>query len=123
MGFLLMNDKERQYKALLEMVRLKKLTLKLASNQLGISYRQAKRLYKSYKIKCDAELVHKARGRISNRRCAHRDAIIARYKERYEGFGPTIAAEYLAKDNLAIDDETLRCIIWPLFTHRMSVDI
>jgi len=52
MGLLLMNEKERQYKAWLEMVRLKKITLKLASTQLGISYRQAKRLYKSYKGTC-----------------------------------------------------------------------
>jgi hypothetical protein len=111
MGLLLMNDKERQYKALLEMVRLKKITLKLASNQLGISYRQAKRLYRSYKAGGDAGLVHKARGRISNRRCSHRDAIIARYKERYEGFGPTLAAEYLAEDKLAIDHETLRRLL------------
>jgi len=111
MGHLLMSEKERHYKALMEMVRQGQLKLRQAADQLGISYRQAKRLNQKYKAKGDAGLVHQARGQKSNRRHPHREAIIARYQERYEGFGPTLAAEYLEEDNLKIDHETLRRLL------------
>jgi hypothetical protein len=34
--------------------------------------------------------------------------VLARYKERYAGFGPTLAAEKLSEEGLAVDHETLR---------------
>jgi transposase len=109
MGHLVMSEKERLRKAVMEMVRQKNLTLDQAAVQCNMSYRQAKRVYRSYKEKGDAGLVHQARGQKSNRRHPHRGAIIARYKERYEGFGPTLAAEKLMEeDNLNINHETLR---------------
>jgi len=59
-------------------------------------------------------LVHRARGRPSNRRkdAAFRDEVLRRYRERYEGFGPTLASEKLLKDGYRIHDETLR--LWLL---------
>ena len=108
MGLLTMNEQERLAKALMEMVAQKKLKLGRAAIQLGVSYRQAKRIYRRYKAEGDAGLVHKARGRESSYRHPHREAIITRYKERYEGFGPTLAAEYLEEDGFKIDHETLR---------------
>jgi hypothetical protein len=39
---------------------------------------------------------------------SRRSAILQRYQERYSDFGPTLAAEYLAKENLAIPVQTLR---------------
>lgn len=76
---------------------------------MGLSYRQAKRVYKKYLTQGDCGLVHKSRGRSSNRQHAQREQIIARYKERYSDFGPTLAAEKLAEDdNLFVDHETLR---------------
>jgi hypothetical protein len=116
MGYLLMNDKERLCKAIMEMVRQKKLKLATAAIQLEISYRQAKRIYKRYKAEGDAGLTHKGRGQISYRKHPHREKIIARYKERYEGFGPTLASEKLAEDDgLFVDHETLR--LWLLDEH------
>ena len=111
MGNLVMSEKERIRKAVFEMVKLGHLTLTKAAKQAGLSYRQAKRLYKRYKEEGDAALVHKHRGRISNRKHPQQEEIIARYLERYAGFGPTLAAEYLEEDKLQIDHETLRLLL------------
>jgi len=91
------------------MVSQGRLTLIQAAEQCQFSYRQIKRLYRRYKAEGDAGLVHQARGQKSNRRHPHRETIIARYKERYEGFGPTLAAEKLQEDDhLYVDHDTLR---------------
>jgi transposase len=109
MGHLVMSDKERSRKALMEMVSQGKLKLNQAATQCGLSYRQAKRVYRSYKEKGDAGLVHQARGQNSNREHPHRAIIIACYKDKYEGFGPTLAAEkLLEEDGLQVNHETLR---------------
>lgn len=109
MGLLLMSDKERLRKANLEMVKQGKLTLIMAAIQCDISYRQAIRLYQRYRRLGDAGLVHKARGRASNYGHPDREKIISLYKEKYEGFGPTLAAEKLAEDdNFVVDHDTLR---------------
>lgn len=108
MGHLIMSEKERHLKALLEMVKQKKLVLNMVSTQVGISYRQIKRIYKRYLEWGDAGLVHKARGRVSNRKNLHREIIIARYQTGYEDFGPTLAAEKLCEEGYPVDHETLR---------------
>ena len=51
------------------------------------------------------------RGRPSSRRkpAELRARVLARYGQRYPDFGPTLAAEYLAReDGLKIDHKTLR---------------
>lgn len=108
MGVLTMSERERDRKVIFEMVKRGTLTLKKAANQCGLSYRQTLRIYQSYLAQGDAGLIHATRGRPSNRKNPHRAEIIKLYQEKYEGFGPTLAAEYLAKDGLIIDHETLR---------------
>jgi len=109
MGLLLMSDKERLRKATMEMVKQGQITLILAAIQCDISYRQAIRLYSRYLLEGDAGLVHKARGGVSNYGHPDREKIISLYTEKYEGFGPTLAAEKLAEDdNLIVDHNTLR---------------
>lgn len=113
MGHLIMSDKERPFKALLEMVRLGQLKLKHVAEQTGYSYRQVKRRYRRYKIAGDAGLVHTARGRSSNNKHTKRALIIKLYRERYEGFGPTLASEKLLEEyGIKVSDETLR--LWLL---------
>ena len=109
-GHLIMSAKERRNKVYLEQVLSKHSTLKEASEQMGLSYRQAKRIMARYKAQGDKGLVHKNRGIVSNRRYDPilKAAILARYQERYEGFGPTFAAEKLTEDNLRVHRETLR---------------
>jgi transposase len=109
MGVLFMSDKERLRKAYMEMVVLKKITLLQASQQLGVSYRQAKRLYKRYRAENDAGLIHRSRGQQSNRQHPKKEIALQLYQEKYIGFGPTLAAEKLAEDDhLFVNHETLR---------------
>jgi transposase len=109
-GHLLMSEKERIRKVIFEGVKEGRLSVREASVRLGISYRQGKRIYRRFRRKGDAGLVHKGRGRPSNRAMpsALREKAIARYRDRYEGFGPTLAAEKLSAEGLSLDHETLR---------------
>lgn len=107
-GYLKMSAQERQLKVLLEMVRQEKLSLKAVSEQIDLSYRQIRRIYKRYNKMGDAGLVHQGRGRLSNRQHPQRALVIERYRSRYEDFGPTLAAEKLLQEGFKIDHETLR---------------
>jgi transposase len=113
MGVMQMNEQERLRKAIFEMVKQRRINLKQASIQTNLSYRQTLRVYASYLEKGDAGLVHQSRGQRSNRKNPHREAIITLYQSKYEGFGPTLASEYLLEeDGYAIHHETLR--LWLL---------
>jgi transposase len=109
MGVMLMNMKERLRKAVFEMVKQKRLTLLQASIQCELSYRQTLRVYAEYLKKGDAGLPHQSRGQRSNRKHPHREEIITLYQAKYEGFGPTLASEYLLEeDGFPVNRETLR---------------
>ena len=106
-----MSRKERDRMTIMVGIRGGELTLRAAAQVLGLSYRQTRRVWRRYQAEGDAGLVHRARGRPSPRRTspALRARILARYRERYGDFGPTLAAEYLAEqDGLGVDHETLR---------------
>lgn len=105
-----MSEKERLRKGVFEVVRAGAWSLAEAAEHLKMSYRQCKRSYQRYVTEGDAGLVHRSRGRRSNRRKDDglREAVLQRYEERYEGFGPTLAAEKLAEDGYEVDHETLR---------------
>ena len=66
-------------------------SIKEASEILNISYRQSKRLKRQYKTEGSIGLIHKSRGKRSNRKIDDdlRKQILNRYKERYLDFGPT----------------------------------
>lgn len=92
------------------------LSLRSAATIVGISYRQAKRLCRRYRAEGATGLQHRSAGRPSNRargrtQRAHALALI---REKYSGttterFGPTLAAEHLAReDGVVVDHETLR---------------
>jgi len=109
-GHLLMSEKERVRKVQFEGVVEGRMTIREASGRLGLSYRQSRRSYKRYREQGDAGLVHRSRGQPSNRAKPDefRLAVLERYRERYEEFGPTLAAEKLADDGYELDHETLR---------------
>lgn len=111
-GHLLMSRKELERKGKFELVRSGVLTLREASELLGVSYRQAKRSYKRWKEQGDHGLVHRSRGKPSGRGIAirTRKAIEKRCKERYlpMEMGPTLMAEKLEEDGFHVDHETLR---------------
>ncbi len=105
-----MSQKERARLSVMKQLQDGALNIVEASNILGLSYRQAKRVWGRYQLQGDAGLVHAARGKPGNRgKPAELKAqILARYDERYPDFGPTLAAEYLAQEGLEVDHETLR---------------
>jgi len=95
----------------MEMVKRKQKTLKAASLELGISYRQAKRVYQKYLGGGDRALIHGNKGKPSNRRVGQ--TLVQRaldlYAKKYSDFGPTLAQEkLLERDGLEISVSTLR---------------
>src|SRR6185369_16327204 len=80
------------------------------SELLGVSYRQVRRVWKRYQAAGDAGLVHRLRGRKSNRQgdAKLRKKVLKRYREKYGDYGPTLAAESLAEEGLVVPVQTLR---------------
>ena len=70
MEHLLMSQKERTRMGVLKQVKAKLLSLVAAGELLRLSYRQAKRVWRRYRDQGDKGLVHRARGRVGNRRKA-----------------------------------------------------
>ena len=105
-----MSRKERDRLELFGRVKRGELALGKAAELLGLSYRQAKRMYRRYRQDGARGLVHRSRGRESNRAkpATVRQTVLARYRQRYGDFGATLAAEHLARDGHAVDHETLR---------------
>jgi hypothetical protein len=96
---------------MMEMVRQGQKTLAAASLELGISYRQAKRIYQRYIAGGDEALVHGNKGKPSNNKIDWMlmDYALFLYKENYYDFGPTLAAEkLLERDGVTIGVSTLR---------------
>ena len=67
MEALAMSKKERRRLELFSRVREGEMTLVKASALLRLSYRQAKRSYGRYRLEGDRGVVHRLRGRVSNR--------------------------------------------------------
>jgi transposase len=106
-----MSRKERKRMIILAGVKSGELTQVQAAELLGLSYRQAKRVWRRYQEEGEAGLVHRLRGRkgLRGKPPALRGQVLARCAEaRYADFGPTLLAEELAKEGLVVDHDTLR---------------
>ncbi len=81
-----------------------------AARQLQLSDRQVRRLLQRVRGEGDRGIIHRLRGRPSNRKIPadRQQRILARVRQRYADFGPTLAGEHLAKEGLAVSRETLR---------------
>ena len=113
-GHLKMSKKERKRKSVFEEVLGGSRSLREAAECLGLSYRQCRRSYKRFRAQGDAGLVHRSRDRPSNHGypASFKAQVIARYEERYASlkFGPTLAAEKLAEEGLAVPAGTCSLI-------------
>lgn len=108
---LIMSQKERSRKALLSSVQRGEISLFSASEYLGLSYRQSKRIWKRYKEEKDKGLIHRSRGRPSKRAydASFKERVLRLYEEKYQGFGPTFAKEKLYEmEQIKLSEETLR---------------
>jgi hypothetical protein len=109
-----MSEKERHLLVIMEQVQEAYKSLKLAARHMKLCYRQAKRVWRRFRMQGEGGLVHCGRGealnqRISSARC---EAILGRYRQRYEGLGLTLAAEKLSEKHLGVNAEMLR--LWLL---------
>jgi transposase len=115
-----MSRKEFSRGSVLARVAAGTITLTDAVPLLGVSYRQAKRLWQRYRTAGAAALVHGNVGRASNhaRSTTERDAVLALIRTHYGGvvakgprqrFGPTLVAEHLWTDHgILVARSTLR---------------
>ncbi len=82
-----------------------------AAGILSLSDRQIRRLIKRVEVEGDTAVAHKSRGKPSNRGLPKKikDKAIRLYREKLQGFGPTLAVEKLFEiEGIGISDETLR---------------
>ena len=111
-----MSERELKRAAVLSRVSKAGWSLVQAAERMGVSYRQAKRLWKRYRVDGARGLVHGNAGRVSNRAKPRslRRRVLGLLRKKYGGevgarFGPTLAAEHLAEeDGIELGVETLR---------------
>jgi transposase len=107
---LLLTTEERDRLKVLHEVLQGHMTQRCAAKQLKLSTRQVRRLLRRLKRKGDRAVVHALRGRPSNRKIAEKteQRAVALVRRKYHDFGPTLASEYLAKDDgIGVSRETL----------------
>ena len=82
-----------------------------AAEMLSLSERQIRRIVVRVRGEGPQGIVHRSRGRQSNRKYPEelKERVIELYSQNYEGFGPTLAQEkLLERAGISISDETLR---------------
>lgn len=105
-----LSQRERDRLKVLHEVEQRHLTQVEAGRRLGVTDRHIRRLLVRWQQEGDRAVVHRLRGRPSNRKLPARFAqrVLGRVRQRYADFGPTLAAEHLATDGLVVSRETLR---------------
>jgi len=109
-----MNIKERELLKVLIRLEEKKLTQKLAAQQLKIGVRQVQRLLKAYQTDGERALISKKRGNQSNNRLPRtlRQKVAKIIIQNYHDFGPTFAQEKLVEiHKLQISISSVRTIM------------
>src|SRR5712691_3456540 len=111
-GQLLMTQADRDQLVTLKKSKRNLITQREAAEEVELSIRQVQRLLYGLKQRGDKAVVHGLRGRASNRRIEEqieRQAVQILSARVYEGFGPTLAAEYLeSKHGIEASKETVR---------------
>ena len=103
--------RERDRLKVLHEVHAGHITQRAAADRLQRSTRQVRRLQRRVQAEGDRGVVHRLRGRPSNRKIderQQRQMLRELRKPCYAGFGPTLAAEQLAGQGHAVSRETLR---------------
>ena len=81
---------------------------------ISLSERQIRRIVRRIELEGDEGIRHKSRGQQSNRKTPEKlsERIVTLYRQKYEGFGPTLAAEKLLEiDGIDISKETVRTLL------------
>ena len=97
---LTMTPHDRDRLKVIEQLQQRQLTQRQTAALLGRSERQVRRMLRRYQAEGDAGLLHRSRGRPSNRRLpeATREQVLAILRQPdWRDFGPTFAAEKLGE--------------------------
>ena len=106
-----MGQRQLQRWHVMKMVEVGKITLKEASEKIGVSYRQAKRIAGAIRDRGMKALVHGNRGRPSHRRLAEplRERVLALARGLYKEFNDTHLTEVLSeREGVDLSRETVR---------------
>jgi transposase InsO family protein len=110
-GILTMSQKESDRLTVISQIETSKLTVEKGSELLSISQRQLYRIIKRVKQQGAKGVIHKLRGKQSNRGYPKelKAEIIRIYRRSYPDYGPTLFSEMLVEyHNISIDHETIR---------------
>jgi hypothetical protein len=108
---IMLSQKDLKRLHVIEKVREGAVKQASAAEILSLSTRQIRRIVSRISKEGSRGIVHRSRGKLSNRRYADtvKSRSIALYRQRYLGFGPTLLAEKLSESHgIGITDETLR---------------
>jgi len=95
-----MSQEERDWLEWLKRARDGKMTQREAAERMGVTERWVRKLLRRMKKQGDAVVVHRLRGQVSNRKLpakTQKQALAILGKPDWHDFGPTFAAEQLAK--------------------------
>jgi len=107
----IMSIKEAERLCVMKKLEEKRIGIKEASEELGVSERQIKRIRKRYLEMGEKGLISQKRGKESNRKTPKemQTKILNLMKTDYLGFGPTLAKEKLEeREEIKVSGETLR---------------
>jgi hypothetical protein len=111
----MMRSRELKRYQVIQKVLDKQINQQQASEYLGLSDRQIRRIVKRVRKQAERGVIHLLRGRAvkGNRRRPDKHKILELYRKNYWDFGPTLASEKLfERDGVKVCDETLR--LWLL---------
>ena len=110
-GILTMSQKEADRLKIISQVESKAMSVEQGSKLIGISSRQTYRVLKRIKAEGTKGIIHKLRGKKSNRGYPEelKKKVIEIYRADYRDYGPTLFSEELVKSyKISIDHETIR---------------
>ena len=108
---IMMSEMELKRSHIIQKVLDKELKQVEAVEILNLSDRQIRKIIKRVRKEGNTGVIHKSRGRVSNRAIPKRikDKVIKLYRKKYGDFGPTLATEKLFETHkIKISDDTLR---------------
>ncbi len=110
-GILTMSQKEADRLQIISQVETKALSVEEGSELMCLSPRQTYRILKKIKLEGTRGIIHKLRGKKSNRGYPEeiKKDVLKIYKAHYSDYGPTLFSEELVKShNISINHETIR---------------
>jgi len=110
-GILAMSQREIDRLQIIKKIEEKEIRVGEGAQIIGISIRQTYRILKRVKEEGSRGIIHKLRGKKSNRGYPEelKKRVIEIYRSNYNDYGPTLFSEQLIENhNISVDHETIR---------------